>query len=451
MIKEKLKELKHIHRKSENWVDVYVLDNWAIIDSEAEAMLQALHSRSIWWIKSHLKVLEDKWAENFMSKFYVWYGHKSIWDCWSMTLFVEWISMLWAKAIQHHQLYSGQESSTRYMDFSKQKMLNPAWNNLWEEIQEQQRKFYLSIIDPLKEYLKQKFPIQEWENEKIYNKAISAKAFDIARWFLPAWTTTNLAWHSNLRQIADRILWLRHHPLEEIRKVAKTILDVAIEKYPNSFSHKIYDETEKYLDEVAKKYYYFDKNYKEFEIIDYIDVEELEKYRDLISLRPNEKTELPYFLSNIWFIKFRYLLDFWSFRDIQRHRAVYQQMPLLTDKIWFNNWYLDQLPANIREKANVHLQDIRNKLQKLNVDDITKQYYIPMWYNVTNELVWTLPALIYLIELRSTKFVHPTLRKIAHLMWNYLQHKYNIKLFLDNEWVEFDIRRWKQDIILKNQ
>ena len=74
-----------------------------------------------------------------------------------------------------------------------------------------------------------------------------------------------------------------------------------------------------------------------------------------------------------------------------------------------------------------------------------------MWYNVTNELVWTLPALIYLIELRSTKFVHPTLRKIAHLMWNYLQHKYNIKLFLDNEWVEFDIRRWKQDIILKNQ
>jgi len=43
-----------------------------------------------------------------------------------MTLFVEGLSMLGAKAIQHSQLYSGQESSTRYIDFSQQKIMNPA-------------------------------------------------------------------------------------------------------------------------------------------------------------------------------------------------------------------------------------------------------------------------------------------------------------------------------------
>jgi thymidylate synthase ThyX len=104
---------------------VLVLDNGAEIDAQAEAMLQALHSRSTGGIKHHLKVLKERGAENFMEQFYVGYGHKSIGDCGSTTVFVEGISMLAAKAIQDWRLYSGQEASTRYVDFSKQNFLNP--------------------------------------------------------------------------------------------------------------------------------------------------------------------------------------------------------------------------------------------------------------------------------------------------------------------------------------
>ena len=444
-----LKDLNHIHKMSENWVNIYALDTGCVIDAEAEAMLQALHSRSTWWIKHHLKVLEEKWAENFMKNFYVWYGHKSIWDCGSMTLFVEWLSMLGAKAIQHSQLYSWQESSTRYIDFSQQKIMNPAWTKEWEEIQEQQRSFYLSILSPLKNYLKQQYPIKEWENENTYEKAISAKAFDIARWFLPAGTTTNLAWHSNLRQIADRILQLRHHPLIEVQQIWETILETVIEKYPSSFSHKKYEETERYLDLVSKDFYFYEENYSEFEAISSLDINILKKYQHIINNRPNEKTELPVFLASAWTVKFKFLLDFGSFRDVQRHRAVYQQMPLHTDKIWFNSFYIEQLPVELQQKAIDHLQSIKQKTDKLWVDEILRQYYIPMWYNMTNEIVWTLPALVYLIELRSTRFVHPTLRKIAHLMGNYLKDKYNIKLFLDDENISFDVKRWNQTIEIK--
>ncbi len=445
-----LEKLNHIQKETEQWVQVYALDTWACINSEAEAMLQALHSRSTWWIKAHLKVLAEKWAEEFMWKFYVWYGHKSIWDCGSMTLFIEWLSMLWAKAIQDSKLYNGQEASTRYIDFSKQKILNLAWNKLWEEIQEQQRNFYLSILEPLKKHLEQKFPMQEWEKEVIYKKAISAKAFDIARWFLPAWTTTNLAWHSNLRQIADRVLQLRHHPLAEVRQIASTVLDTVNEKYPNSFSHKTYEETEEYLDFVNKKYYYFDENIKDLILVqDSIDKQELDNYKDIFENRPNEKTELPSFLNNIWTMKFRFLLDFWSFRDIQRHRAINQRMPLLTDRQWFNEFYIQNLPEELQEKAIQHLQDIRQKIDSLNLSKEERQYYIPMWYNISNEVLWTLPALIYMIELRSTRFVHPTLRKIAHEIWNILKEKHNIKLFLDESWIEFDSKRWEQDIVMK--
>ena len=445
-----LKDLNHIHKVSENGVNVYALDTGCTIDAEAEAMLQALHSRSTWWITHHLKVLEEKGAENFMKNFYVGYGHKSIWDCGSMTLFVEWLSMLGAKAIQHSPLYSGQESSTRYIDFSNQKIMNPAWTDLWEEIQEQQRSFYLSILEPLKEDLKKRYPLKEWENQATYEKAISAKAFDIARWFLPAWTTTNLAWHSNLRQIADRILALRHHPLEEIRQIGETILDTVIEKYPSSFSHKKYEETEKYMDLVGEDLYFYEENYPEFEASSNLDKKVLEKYKKLIDARPNEKTELPIYLSSAGTVKFRFLLDFGSFRDVQRHRAVFQQMPLHTDKIWFNSFYIEQLPANLQEKAVEHLQSIKQKTDKLWVSETERQYYIPMWYNMTNEIVGTLPALVYLIELRSTRFVHPTLRKIAHMMGDYLEKSHNIKVFLDKSEVDFDIRRWNQTIEIKD-
>lgn len=444
-----LKDLNHILKTSENGINVYALDNWAIIDAEAEAMLQALHSRSTWWIKHHLKVLEEKWAKNFMKNFYVGYGHKSIWDCGSMTLFVEWLSMLGAKAIQHSPLYSGQESSTRYIDFSQQKIMNPAWTKLWEEIQEQQREFYLSILEPLQEDLKKKYPIKDWENEKVYNNAIKAKAFDIARWFLPAWTTTNLAWHSNLRQIADRILFLRHHPLKEIKQIWETILDVVEEKYPSSFSHKKYEETEKYMDLVWENLYFYEDDYPSFQAISNIDKKVLENYKHILQARPNEKTELPIYLSSAGTIKFKFLLDFGSFRDIQRHRAVFQQMPLHTDKIWFNEFYINNLPEDFQEKALKHLEEIKEKINKLELSELERQYYIPMWYNMTNEVVWTLPALVYLIELRSTRFVHPTLRKIAHMMWEYLEKEHNIKMFLDKENIDFDVKRWNQTIEIK--
>ena len=418
MNKKLLQTLKHIHKVTLDGISVYALDTGCVIDAEAEAMLQALHSRSVWWIKHHLKILEEKWAENFMKNFYVGYWHKSIWDCGSMTLFVEWLSMLGAKAIQHNPLYSWQESSTRYIDFSTQKIMNPAWTKLWEEIQEQQRNFYLSIIEPLKEDLKRKYPIQTWEDKKVYERAISAKAFDIARWFLPAWTTTNIAWHSNLRQIADRILSLRHHPLEEIRQIWETILDVVVEKYPSSFSHKKYEETEKYMDLVGENLYFYEDNYPVFEATSSIDKDILKKYKSLIDNRPNEKTELPIYISSAGVVKYRFLLDFGSFRDIQRHRAVYQQMPLHTDKIGFNSFYIEQLPSDLQQKAMDHLQNIKEKTDKLWVSEIQRQYYIPMWYNITNQVIGTLPAVVYLIELRSTRFVHPTLRKIAHMMWN---------------------------------
>lgn len=446
----KLSDLEHLEIIADNGASIFILDKWEIIDSEAEAMLQALHSRSIGWIKSHLKVLEGKGADNFMSKFYVWYWHKSIWDCGSITIFIEWVSMLTAKAIQDSKLYSWQESSTRYLDFSKQDIINPLWNEKWKEILEKQREFYLSILEPIEENLKTVFPIWANELEKFYNKAIKAKTFDIARWFLPAWTSTNLAWHSNLRQISDRLWYLRNHPLKEVREIATGIEKAVIKKYPNSFSFEKFKETENYLKESMKQYYYHNLQSKEFQILkDDIDKKELKEQKAIFNNRPNGKTELPVWLNNLWTLKFEFLLDFWSFRDIQRHRAIYQRMPLLTNEIWFNDWYFSQLPKYVLERAKIHLTKIEELTNNLNLSSEEKQYYIPMWYNISNHLMWTLPWIVYMTELRTSKHVHQTLRNVAQKIWEYIEKKHDIKLFTDKSWYGFDVNRWKHDISIK--
>ena len=143
------------------------------------------------------------------------------------------------------------------------------------------------------------------------------------------------------------------------------------------------------------------------------------------------------------------MLDFGSFRDLQRHRAINQRMPLLTDELWFNEWYLTQLPENLLEKTIKHLKKLIEITNNLNLTKEKRQYYIPMWYNISNQISWTLPAIIYMLELRSTHFVHPTLRIVAQQIGKYIEDKHSIKLFVEHSNYDFDINRWKHDIVIK--
>lgn len=442
-----LSSLKHVVKEIQGGGEVIVLDTGSVIDSEAEAMLQALHSRSVGGLKHHLEVLEKRGASNFMKNFYVGYGHKSIGDCGSVTIFVEGVSLLCAKAIQDSKLYSGQEASTRYVDFSEQVLINPLGTEEGNKILESQRQFYLSQLEPLNEYLKEIHPISQGEKEGVYNKAIAARAFDILRGFLPAGASTNLAWHSNLRQVSDKLLFLRNHPLEEIRNVADAIENAVLEMYPNSFTTQRFENTEEYQKEIAKDYFYFDENCPEFEFKADLDKVQFERFKGLFDKRPF-KTELPKFLSSIGRVESKFLLDFGSFRDLQRHRALEQRMPLLTTKLGFNRFYLDSLHPQGQQEAKLFLEELEEELSELNVSEEELQYYVPIGYNTSNYVVADLPSVVYLVELRATRFVHQTLREIAKKMAVEIEDL-GIKLHLDDEPDRFDVKRGEHDIVMK--
>lgn len=464
-------ELKHAVRDLPGGGFVLVLNTGAIITPEAEAMLQALHSRSVGGIREHLKTLATKGPEKFMESFYVGYGHKSIGDCGTGTLFIEGVSMLVAKAIQDWLLYSGQEASTRYIDFSTQKFVDPVGSSDSAFVLEQWRRFYLAAQQPIRLHLREIFPRNENEDEKTYEKAINARGFDILRGFLPAGASTNLAWHTNLRQAADHLMLLRHHPLKEVRKVADAMGEALKEAYPSSFGQKRYDETEAYNRFWMETGYYFggdgfprcsDTGYGTSLVAesrgpwvtrDTIDKSLLAReYRQFLEKRPL-KTELPKQIAEAGTMQFEYLIDFGSFRDVQRQRSVVQRMPMITPNFGMHPWYFESLP---KEGLIVAQNLVRRQLEdtaKLNVPREILQYYYPMGMCVPCRLTGDLPALVYVVELRAQRVVHPTLHEVALAMANDLLKRFGhlgLKLYVDREMGRFDVKRGLQDIVQKN-
>jgi len=445
--------LKHVSRKLPEGGEVLVLNTGAVITPEAEAMVQALHSRDIRGIRSHLEKLAEKGAQKFMESYYVGYGHKSIGDCGTASVFIEGVSMLTAKAIQDSMLYSGQESSTRYIDFATQRFADPLRTDTSGDILEAWRALYVTAQEPLKEHLREQFPKAAEEKESVYEKAIAARAFDITRGFLPSGATTNLAWHANLRQFADRLALLRHHPLDEVRAVTDSLSDAMAEAFPSSFGHKRYEETETYNREWKGGRYYFQESvYPDFALAwNGIDTRLLQKHGDTLLKRP-PKTELPKFIAECGTLRFDFLLDFGSFRDIQRQRSVVQRMPLVTMEHGFEPWYLNELPDDLRGDVEDLVGKQKKRIGALGAPPEIAQYYIPMGYRLPNRISGDIPALVYIAELRAQSTVHPTLQVRARQMAEALEEAfgpYGLRLHIDRNPGRFDTKRGTHDIVEK--
>ena len=427
--------------------EVIVLDTFP---PEDIAMLQALYSRDPRTVRTHLERVKEAGPGKFMEKFYVGYGHKSIGDCGSTTLFIEGVSMLGAKAIQDWPLYNGQESSTRYLDFSKMPIMNPLGTKKAEAIQLKWMRLYNEALDVLIKDLTIKHPIKEEEKSEIYEKAIKARAFDISRCLLPAGMTTMVAWHTNLRQAADHLKNMRHHPLEEMQDVTIAMIDSLKEKYPNSFGHKQYEEEEKFLAmSQAEVAYMKPFKVKGVEYKSFIRKDILKRFSSILKNRP-QKAELPYQIKSAGDMIIRYNIDFGSYRDIQRQRSVVMPQPLLTTKLGFHSWYLNNLPKAFRAKLAGEIKKLTKEINDLKCSDEIRQYYVAMGFQVSLEMTATIPSLVYVAELRSGTTVHASLRPIAQEFGRILRKEIpGIKLYIDESTDEFSAKRGTQDIILK--
>jgi hypothetical protein len=199
-------------------------------------------------------------------------------------------------------------------------------------------------------------------------------------------------------------------------------------------------------------YYYRNQKAENFTLIyDNIDRGALSGYKSILENRP-AKTELPNAIAECGVVAYEFLLDFGSFRDLQRHRSLVQRMPLLVRDHGFGSWYLDALPQDLRLKTEKFIEQQESRIQKLKIGEVEKQYFTAMGYRVPCRFSGDLKALVYLAELRSTRFVHPTLVGQMLRMIENLKERFQecgLVLHLDAEPNRFDIGRGAQDIIEK--
>lgn len=422
------------------------------LDPESAAMALALYSRAPKSIEIHLKKIEEVGPGKFMAQYYVGYGHQSIGDCGSTTICIELVSMLNAKAIQNNELYNGQESSTRYLDMTVTGVLNPLGTKIGQDIQETWMSLYTETLSGLIIHLKEKYPALPEDNLEVYEKAIKAKAFDIARSLLPAGCLTFVGWHTTLRKAWDHTRDMLYFPLSEVSETGEVILSELKQKYPNSFNFKITPDQDYYYRKCREVLY---KNLwleKSFGFKSTIDTEMLynepNNVIDLLETRP-KGAELPRWFNRYGQIRFNFELDFGSYRDIQRQRSCTQILPLLTTDLGFHSWYIEQIPGVLRNKVWNTIHTLFPQINQIE-DPYIKQYYIPMGYKVMCELTGGLPSMVYIAELRSGQTVHPTLRPIAQKMGKTIQEILpDMALHVNYDPDEWSTRRGKQDIVKK--
>lgn len=206
--------------------------------------------------------------------------------------------------------------------------------------------FYEQILADLIPELTARFPMPEHNETDVdkiqrkvtdYKKSIKAKAFDIARGFLPAGVTTYVSWHTSLQNAKKQLDYLTQHPVAEVSVLATQAMQAMKEVYPESFGHKEHPEQTVYLAHLAGKYAYWDLKYDSFSILkNTLSPHELCQYEELMTKRP-EYAELPSFLNECGQIRATFPLDFGSFRDMQRHRPWVNKMPLLHTDFGFLN------------------------------------------------------------------------------------------------------------------
>lgn len=425
-----------------------------LLSPEDMAMLQALYSRSPRSVTEHLRKVRATGAGSFMSQYLVGYGHASIGDCGITTIFIEDVSMLAAKAIQDWPLYSGQEASTRYMDFSTARFDNPVGTADGEAIQEAWRSFYLEAREPLLTHLRATYPRRDSESEAVYERAVAARGFDILRGFLPAGTSTNLSWATNLRQANDHLRWLFHHPSAEVRALATELFDALCVRYPHSFGGRSLKEAREggaasevsaWNAKLMHEDYLWDPPGKEVGEL-YCMVQPQPHLLRLLADRPRG-AGLPPYLTECGLIRSSFFIDFGSFRDLQRHRNGTIRMPLLTSAHGFHGWYLNNLPDPLRRTAERLLGEQSDRIRALTKDRFLAQPYVAMGYRVPVRVTQGFPGFIYRLELRSSKTVHPTLRREVLREAQWFQEQYpGIPLYVDEDPEDWTLRRGTQTI-----
>ena len=174
-------------------------------------------------------------AERFYEQWYFQYGHASIADLAHLTLVAENISIVAAIAVLDEPLVDAQESSTRYQNFQQRRYYTPleiAASPLAARYRETCDALFATYARVhtaltacwLERYAPQRPP---GLSDAEYQRTVRARAFDVARYLLPASTLTGLGYLASARTLERQITRLLSEPLAELQQLGAALREAA--------------------------------------------------------------------------------------------------------------------------------------------------------------------------------------------------------------------------------
>ncbi|MBI2890866.1 MAG: FAD-dependent thymidylate synthase [Nitrospirae bacterium] len=210
----------------------------ALPEVEGFALARFSRSKPETSFEDWILALSRERAESFYEQFYHTYGHASIADLAHVGLAVENISIVAAVALLDEPLLDAQERSTRYVDFNRASFYTPPeiaggpYQSRYESLCGRLFEEYNTFHARLTEHLARAYaPLRPKDlDDKGFDATVRAKAFDVARYLLPASTLTGVGIVASGRTLERHISRLLSEDLAELRSIGVEMKQALVER-----------------------------------------------------------------------------------------------------------------------------------------------------------------------------------------------------------------------------
>src|ERR1017187_6203991 len=195
---------------------------------EKSAYALARYSRSPDSIRDSIDWVRTHDSQKFLESFYFQYGHASIADLGHTVMCFEGISELAATEIEEEPLWDGQAKSSRYQDFSTSGFVTPP-----EFAADQAARYQAAGQALLAAYATVKRLAFACLSERLqrpadmkpdaYQRNLTARAFDVARYLLFWGVPTNVGQVVSIRTLEKQIRRLKASEYDELRQLGGEI------------------------------------------------------------------------------------------------------------------------------------------------------------------------------------------------------------------------------------
>lgn len=412
-IKKQIKELKQREDKVESSrKEIEELESKLYPDSATE--LRQTHPHLVAesfakWAQKITNIETDRDSKELMDMlgpkaqglFAIWadkYGHDSLKDmAHGLGFACENVSNIFSVILEDHRLGDYQEKSTRYLEFTEDRMFMPKEfvGTIWEDkLNENTRivmQAYRDVLENIISHLKKTRKKPDDIKDSAWDAAIKAEAFDNARYILPTRIRTNVGQISNTRTLAEQLSEMLVSPIVEVRERAQEIKKEAEKVFPTLLANvyvnkhqveakenirqlglaledklgcdrrdensiKLMDYTPDIQDKVIASMLYEAIPSKHgwqncYDLIRNMDLEEklviietffanrVHKHDRIDVLTGNVETRTykhaPMHALDGGKLKFEIVMDYGAFRDVHRHRRASQRRQILTTDLGF--------------------------------------------------------------------------------------------------------------------